>query len=455
MSGMVDRGHLHPITLRFVDSDLEAGYQTEEGAAGLSGYRIITGATVLLWALATVLFPLGTEFPAEPMRVFGGLMSLVGLACFLFSRWAVTMNSQHLIASFLTSANGLVIILLASIGGVLGGYAVAGIMLLFAFGFVSRTRFVFAAARTFVIAVGFGVAVAAYDGPDSLLIDSFIFIAAGIGSLLALRLLERDRRRVWYQRGVIEEQTTAIEREKAESERLLLNVLPASVSLRLKQGEYPIADRFPSVSVVFADIVGFTPLSARLTAGEVITLLSELFTHYDDLVAERSLEKIKTIGDAYMAVGGLPEPMEDHAEKTIDLALAMIAATGPEGRWPDLKIRVGVHSGPAAGGVIGSRKFAYDVWGDTVNVASRLEQAGLPGRVHVSEHTRFLASPRYEFEARGSVQLRGLPAMTTYFVLDGPLGGNGLAPGAAGSAVDAGRVGSEPRNGPPGEALEG
>lgn len=98
MRAMVDRGHLHPITLRFVDPDLEAGYQTEEGAAGLSGYRIITGATVVLWALAAVLFPLGTEFPAEPTRVFGGLMSFVGLACFLFSRWAVTMNSQHLMA---------------------------------------------------------------------------------------------------------------------------------------------------------------------------------------------------------------------------------------------------------------------------------------------------------------------------------------------------------------------
>ena len=455
MSGMADRGHLHPITLRFVDADLEARYQTEEGAAGLGGYRIITGATVVLWASAAVLFPLGTEFPAEPTRVFGTLMSFVGLVCFIFSRWTVTMNSQHLTASFLTAANGLVIILLASIGDVLGGYAVAGIMLLFAFGFVSRTRFVFAAARTLVIAVGFGVAIALYDGSSSsLLIDSFIFVAASIGSLLALRFLERDRRQVWYQRLVIEDQTAAIEREKAESERLLLNVLPASVSHRLKQGESPIADSFPSVSVVFADIVGFTPLSARLSAGEVITLLSELFTHFDDLVIERSLEKIKTIGDAYMAVGGLPEPMEHHAEKAIDLALAMIAATGPEGRWPDLTIRVGVHSGPVAGGVIGSRKFAYDVWGDTVNVASRLEGTGLPGRIHVSEQTRSLASSRYGFELRGPVQLRGLPLMTTYFVL-GPTGGNGLAVDGAGLVADLDMTGSELWNRPSGEVLEG
>ncbi|CAN5793784.1 hypothetical protein BH23ACT4_BH23ACT4_00300 [soil metagenome] len=455
MKGMAERGHLNPITLRFVDADLEAGYQIEEGAAGLSGYRIITGATVVLWAVAVVLFPLGTEFPPGPTRVFGTLMSFVGLACFIFSRWTVTMNRQHLMASFLTAANGLVIILLASIGDVLGGYAVAGIMLLFAFGFVSRTRFVFAAARTLVIGAGFGVAVALYDGTDSLLIDGFIFVAAGIGSLLALRLLERDRRKVWYQRLVIEDQTAAIEREKAESERLLLNVLPESVSYRLKQGEFPIADSFPSVSVVFADIVGFTPLSARLAAGEVITLLSELFTYFDDLVVERSLEKIKTIGDAYMAVGGLPEPMEGHAEKAIDLAMAMIAATGSAGRWPHLAIRVGVHSGPVAGGVIGARKFAYDVWGDTVNVASRLQETGLPGRIHVSEQTRSLAVSSYGFEARDSVQLRGLPPMTTYFVLGEPPGESEFASDGAGLVAALDPTGSELGNRSPGEMVEG
>lgn len=453
MSGMVDRGHLHPITLRFVDSALETRYQTEEGAAGLSGYRIITGATVVLWSLAVVLFPLGTEFPAGPTRVFGSLMAFVGLACFIFSRWAVTMNSQHLMASFLTAANGLVIILLAGIGDVLGGYAVAGIMLLFAFGFISRTRFVFAAARTLVIGVGFAVAIVLHEGTNSLLIDGFIFVAAGLGSLLALRLLERDRRKVWYQRLVIDDQTATIEREKAESERLLLNVLPESVSYRLKHGESPIADSFPSVSVVFADIVGFTPLSARLSAGEVITLLSDMFTHFDDLVDERSLEKIKTIGDAYMAVGGLPEPMEGHAEKAIDLALAMIAATGPSGRWPHLAIRVGIHSGPVAGGVIGSRKFAYDVWGDTVNLASRLEETGLPGKVHVSEQTRSLASSRYGFEVREPVQLRGLPSMTTYLVLGAPEA-NGVASEALDPVADLDAVGSELWNRPPREVLE-
>jgi class 3 adenylate cyclase len=418
MSGIIDRGRLHPITLRFLDSELEGSYQLEEGAASIGGYRIITAATVLLWAVAAILVPLGTDISPELAVTVGGLMALAGLVCFAGSAWATTMNRQHALASFLTSANGLVILLLADAGGAIEGYAVGAIMLLFLYGFLSRTRFVFATMRTIVIGVGLAVAVILYDGLGSLLIDSFIFVAAALGSLLGLRLLERDRRRVWHQRLVIEAQTTALEQEKVESERLLLNVLPASISKRLRSGEHPIADDFPSVSVVFADIVGFTPLAAKLSPAEVIGMLSGLFSQFDDLVTDRGLEKIKTIGDSYMAVGGLPEPLERHAECVIDLALAMLHCVELADQFAELTLRVGIHSGPAAGGVIGSRKFAYDVWGDTVNIASRLEQAGVPGRVHVSQQTRELTLDRFEFETRGPMELRGWGTMTTYLVVD-------------------------------------
>jgi class 3 adenylate cyclase len=417
MAGMIDRGSLHSVTLRFLDAELEDTYQREEGEAGSSGFRLIAGATVLLWSVAAVLIPMGTNLPASVTVPVGGSMALAGLACYSLSRWATTLNRQHVLASGLTAANGLVILILASVGDVVKGYAVGGIMLLFAYGFLSRTRFVHATARTVVISIGLAVTIAIYDGPGSLLIDIFLFVTAALGTLLALRFLERDRRRVWHQRLVIAEQTEAIEKEKAESERLLLNILPASVSFRLKGGEFPIADDFPSVSVVFADIVGFTSLAATLSAGEVISMLTSLYTCFDDLVTSRGLEKIKTIGDAYMAVGGLPEPLDGHAERIIDLAAAMIATTGPGGLLPGLAIRIGVHSGPAAGGVIGSRKFAYDVWGDTVNIASRLEQAGVPGRIHVSQETRAMAANSYEFEPRGPIELRGLGAMPTYLVL--------------------------------------
>lgn len=230
--------------------------------------------------------------------------------------------------------------------------------------------------------------------------------------------MERNRRRVWHQRLVIEEQGAAIEQERSESERLLLNVLPLAVSERLRRGESPIADDYPDVSVMFADIVGFTPISAEMPAHDVITMLSDLFSMFDDLVAERGLEKIKTIGDAYMAAGGLPEPLVDHAVLMVDLALEMLEATNSSEHFPGLSLRVGIHSGPVAGGVIGTRKFAFDVWGSTVNQAARLEATGIPGRIHVSEQTMRLTQGVFGYEPRGATELRGLGVMKTFLVVN-------------------------------------
>ena len=420
MARLIDRGGLDPRSLSFLDAGLERAYQREEGSAGLAGYRVITGATLVLWTIAAVLLPLGTEISPALSYTVGGLMALFGGVCLAASRWATTMNRQHFLASLLTTANGLVILLLAYAGNVLEGYAVGAIMLLFLFGFVSRTRFIYATVRTLVIAIGLAIAIATYDGPRSLLIDAFIFLAAAVGSLLGLRVLERNRRQVWLQHLIIAEQMVALGAEQAESERLLLNVLPASVSTRLRSGENPIADAFDSVTVLFADLVGFTPMASGMNATEVITMLSALFTHFDDLVFERQLEKIKTIGDAYMAVGGLPEPLEEHAARVIDLGMAMLDCTKPGGLFSHLELRVGIHSGPVAGGVIGTRRFAYDVWGDTVNLASRLQETGVTGRIHVSGETMALANSGYRFEPRGIVELRGHGTMETYLVVDSP-----------------------------------
>jgi class 3 adenylate cyclase len=417
MREMIERGTLDPFTLRFRDGELEDWFQREEGAAGSDGYRVITGATALMWALAVVLVPLGSGISFELSAVTGGAMTVVGLAAFAASRWADTMNRQHALASLLTSANGLVILLLATAGDFVEGYAVGAIMLLFLFGFVSRTRFVFAAVRTAVIAFGLVVVMSFHDGPGSLILDGFFYAGAAGASLIGLRLLERSRRRLWHQRLVIEEQRAAIDVERSESERLLLNVLPASVSKRLQHGENPIADDFSEVTVLFADLVEFTPMASKLTAVEVVTMLNGLFSQFDELVAERGLEKIKTIGDAYMAVGGLPEPQSDHANRVVDLALAMRTCTMESGHFPDLSIRIGIHSGPVAGGVIGTRKFAYDVWGNTVNVAARLEKAGVPGRVHVSEATKTLTQTDFTYEPRGVMELRGVGPMTTYLAV--------------------------------------
>lgn len=420
MPDISERGTLASFSLRFEDPVLEEEFQREEGETGLGGYRIITGATVLLWVLAAILIPHGTAISAGLSALVGGAMAVVGLACFVVAPWAKTMNRQHGLASLLTSANGLVILLLAAAGDALHGFAVSGIMLLYMFGFVSRTRFIYACVRTAVIAVGFVVVWATYDVPEGLVLDAFFLGAASIGSLIGLRLIEQNRRRVWHQRLVIEEQSAAIEIERSESERLLLNVLPAAVSKRLRAGENPIADDFPSVTVLFADIVGFTAMTSEMAADDVITMLNGLFTMFDDLVAERGLEKIKTIGDAYMAVGGLPDPLPDHATRVVDLAVAMQTCTGSTEHFPGLALRIGVHSGPVAGGVIGTRKFAYDVWGTTVNIAARLESSGVPGRIQVSQETRALTRGDFAYEPRGIVDLRGIGPRTTFLVTRRP-----------------------------------
>jgi len=213
--------------------------------------------------------------------------------------------------------------------------------------------------------------------------------------------------------------TRELTEEKQTSERLLLNVLPAPIADRLKTGENLIVDRFDAVSVLFADIVGFTTLSARTSPEALVTMLNELFSTFDRLAEHHGLEKIKTIGDAYMVVAGIPAPLADHAAAIADMALDMIASieayaarTGAE-----LTIRVGIHSGSVVAGVIGTKKFIYDLWGDTVNTASRMESHGLPGRIHTTEATCRLLADRYEIEARGSIDVKGKGAMQTYFVV--------------------------------------
>jgi class 3 adenylate cyclase len=213
----------------------------------------------------------------------------------------------------------------------------------------------------------------------------------------------------------------ALDRAHQRSEHLLLNVLPASIASRLKANQGTIADRFGDVTVLFADIVGFTTLSARLTPDRVVELLNELFCRYDDIAGELGLEKIKTIGDCYMVAGGLPVPRADHAEAIAEMALAMQRVTREfrEASGEVIQVRVGLHSGPVVAGVIGKRKFIYDLWGDTVNTASRMESHGVPDAVHLTEASYELLERKYRMTSRGTVEIKGKGPMRTW-ILDGP-----------------------------------
>jgi class 3 adenylate cyclase len=211
----------------------------------------------------------------------------------------------------------------------------------------------------------------------------------------------------------------ALALEQQRSERLLLNVLPAPVAARLKQGEELIADDFAEVTVLFADIVDFTPHSAQLSPQQVVQTLNDLFSAFDRLAERHGLEKIKTIGDAYMVAGGLPDPRPDHAQAVAEMALAMrqetAKRTDPSGQ--PLQIRIGVDSGPVLAGVIGTAKFSYDLWGDTVNTASRMESQGLPGCIQVTDHTWKRLGDGYRFQRRGPIQVKGKGELVTYLLL--------------------------------------
>ncbi len=209
----------------------------------------------------------------------------------------------------------------------------------------------------------------------------------------------------------------ALDHLHRENERLLLNVLPASIANQLKKSPGLIAQRFDDASVLFADLAGFTALSAGMAATDLLTMLNSVFSGFDQLVGKYGLEKIKTIGDAYMVAGGLPDPRADHLEAMAELALGLNAdLRRTSSRFGELNIRIGLHTGPVIAGVIGERKFIYDVWGDTVNTASRLESHGQTGRIHVSDVVYERLKSRFEFEPRGTVELRGRGPMQTYFL---------------------------------------
>lgn len=212
-------------------------------------------------------------------------------------------------------------------------------------------------------------------------------------------------------------QELRVEREKTE--HLLLNILPQAVAEKLKQDQQPIAESFADVSVLFADIVNFTVLASERSPIETVILLNEIFSSFDVLASKHGLEKIKTIGDAYMVVGGVPIPRDDHVEAIAVMALEMQAAIAHfNGRTGEtLSLRIGLNTGPAVAGVIGTHKFIYDLWGDTVNLASRMESLGIPGQIQVPEAVYQRLHKTFQFEPRGEIEVKGKGSMMTYLLL--------------------------------------
>ncbi len=211
----------------------------------------------------------------------------------------------------------------------------------------------------------------------------------------------------------------ALRREQERAESLLLSILPSSIAERLKSNPRTIADQFSAASVLFADVVNFTPRAESLRPADVVGLLDRLFSHFDTLAERYGLEKIKTIGDAYMIASGVPDPRPDHAKVLALLALDMVESIAPDGAVGDLglDLRIGISSGPVVAGVIGRRKFLYDLWGDAVNMASRMESHGTPGDIQITRETLELLEGEFVCRSRGTVAVKGKGDMETWYVV--------------------------------------
>jgi adenylate cyclase len=316
---------------------------------------------------------------------------------------------------FRTSQLILMLVLPALLQWSLGGFvASSGVMLwslvtpLGALAFSRRPLPWFLGYLALTVALGVGEAfLSPAPVPASVNVVFFVLNIGGVSTVVYFLLR-------YFMRGLA--------REQQKSERLLLNVLPAAIAERLKAGERPLADRFEEVAVLFADLVGFTAMSEHLTPEEVVELLDGLFTEFDTMAQRHHLEKIKTVGDAYMVVAGLPEPRADAAEAVLEMAVEMqrLVVAFPTPFGAELRLRMGIDVGPVVAGVIGERKFTYDLWGDTVNTASRMESHGIPGRIQVTPRAYERLRDRYQFEPREPLEIKG-KGMMAPFLLVGPL----------------------------------
>jgi class 3 adenylate cyclase len=243
--------------------------------------------------------------------------------------------------------------------------------------------------------------------------NNFFIISSMIIAMFAGYLLESYSRSNFIK-------TLLIDRERKDNEQLLLNILPQQVAEELKKNPKNTACGCHEVTILFADLVDFTAFSTTISPDKIVEILNLIFSLFDHLIDQNGLEKIKTIGDSYMAAGGLPMPRPDHAEAVADMALNILKVIEMFNKQYnyEFNLRIGIHSGPVVAGVIGKKKFIYDVWGDTVNTASRMESYSLPGHIQVSADTYQLLKNKFSFQRRGLIDIKGKGKMETYFLIE-------------------------------------
>lgn len=405
----------HPLTMRFAP-DREKEFATYHSAASVVPTRIAYALGLCLYAVFGVLdFLLARPVCAQLWFIRFGLVCPIIFAVVLFTfttRYAQYQQAFGVLAA-LTTAVG-IIAMTAIAPAPANYYYYAGLILIiiFVYAFI-RLRFMNAVPVGWTIVLFyFAVSLAGRATPNVILIsNAFFLVSANLVGMLACYWTEAFMRREFMH-------VREIERERARADHLLAQILPASIAERLKTQGGTIADSYAEATVLFADIVSFTALSSQLLPRDLIDVLNGVFTAFDELADRHGLEKIRTIGDSYMIAGGLPELRDDHAEAMADMALDMLDALRKFNLKHDqsIAVRIGINTGPVVAGVIGTKKLIYDLWGDTVNIASRMESHGVPGEIQVSEFTYQRLKRRYAFEERGLIPLKGRGQMRTYIL---------------------------------------
>ena len=247
-----------------------------------------------------------------------------------------------------------------------------------------------------------------------------IFVALLYGIYRWRTATLRKQKRILEQ--TVKERTAEVVKQKEKSEELLLNILPSEVADELKEKGYTTAKSFDEVTVLFSDIKGFTNVAEKMTAQELVKEINTYFSAFDGIIQKYGLEKIKTIGDAYVAAGGLPEKNSATVQNVVEAAIAMQAEIGKlkqervSSNKPYFELRIGIHTGPVVAGVVGIKKFQYDIWGDTVNLAARMEQSGVPGKINISQHTYELVKEQFNCVHRGKIEAKNKGEIDMYFV---------------------------------------
>jgi class 3 adenylate cyclase len=414
---------IHPVSLRFRDEQTEQEYRRASARGFLRPFRLV-------WSVAALLFASGIfiDFAIMPRQALGRveLIRFATVSIFLvavtfaflrpaaFERWwqvVTTTAGAAVHCSMLAMAVVIGTILPVTMEQTLLA-TLAAVFVITTIYTIAMLGFWWATTLNWLATLGYSVVVGVFaPTPAAIGYSIFWLFAANIGGMTGCYILERYRRLEFHGRRLLAA-------ERAKSEALLLNILPAAIAGRLREDVTAIADRFDAVTILFADIAGFTDLSQRMSPEEVVALLNRMFTAFDELAEKHGLEKIKTIGDAYMVAGGLPERREDHAEAVAEMALGMrdaVVRLGA-GHVPPLGIRIGVNTGPVVAGVIGKKKFIYDLWGDAVNTASRMESHGLIGEIQVSEATYLCLRDKFVLDPRGEIAVKGKGGMKTWFL---------------------------------------